>query len=102
MAARPGLYSRRTRPEDIGGTAMKRAFVARLAWLVVISSALQAGAAAAQTTAGIRGKVIDEQGAGIPNVKIDMEFQGESRQKITKTQQTDKKGAFVRMGIPSG
>src|SRR5262249_3049743 len=78
-----------------------KALVRRLA-TPVAAAALLAPAALAQTTAGIRGKVVDEQGAGIPGVKIDMEFQGESRQKITKTQQTDKKGAFVRMGIPSG
>lgn len=53
-------------------------------------------------TAGVRGKVVDEQGQGVPDVKIDMEFLGESRQKITKTQNTDKKGGFVRMGVPQG
>jgi Tfp pilus assembly protein PilF len=55
-----------------------------------------------RTTAGVRGTVVDEKGAGVPGVQIDMEFLGESRQKITRTQQTDKKGGFVRMGIPDG
>jgi len=34
--------------------------------------------AAAQTkvTGGVRGKVVDEQGAGVPDVKIDMDFLG--------------------------
>jgi Flp pilus assembly protein TadD len=65
---------------------------------------LLAPPAGAQTrvTAGVRGKVVDEQGAPVPDVKIDMEFLGESRQKIAKMQQTDKKGAFVRMGLPDG
>ena len=31
-----------------------------------------------------------------------MEYLGNSRQKITKTQQTDKKGGFVRMGLAEG
>jgi tetratricopeptide (TPR) repeat protein len=53
-------------------------------------------------TAGVRGKVVDEKGQGVPDVKIDMEFLGETRQKITKTQTTDKKGGFVRMGVPDG
>ena len=54
------------------------------------------------TTAGIRGKVLDEAGNGIPGVRLDMEFEGESRTKITKSQETDKRGGFVRMGIPDG
>ena len=53
-------------------------------------------------TAGVRGKVVDEKGLGVGEVKIDMEFLGESRQKVTKTQNTDKKGQFVRMGLPDG
>jgi len=63
-----------------------------------------APSAGAQTrvTGGVRGKVVDEQGAGVPDVKVDMEFLGESRQKIAKTQQTDKKGGFVRMGLADG
>ena len=63
--------------------------------------ALPAGAQT-RVTGGIRGRVVDEQGAGVPDVKIDMEYLGESRQKITKTQQTDKKGGFVRMGLAEG
>jgi Flp pilus assembly protein TadD len=63
-----------------------------------------APSAGAQTrvTGGVRGKVVDEQGAGVPDVKVDMDFLGESRVKIAKTQQTDKKGGFVRMGMPDG
>jgi tetratricopeptide (TPR) repeat protein len=57
---------------------------------------------AQRTTGGVRGRVIDEQGAGLPDVTVDMEFLGESRQKITKTQTTDKKGGFIRMGVPDG
>jgi Flp pilus assembly protein TadD len=65
---------------------------------------LLAPSAGTQTrvTGGVRGKVVDEQGAGVPDVKVDMDFLGESRQKIAKTQQTDKKGGFVRMGLAEG
>src|SRR5258708_17987490 len=55
-----------------------------------------------RVTAGLRGKVVDEQGKGIEGVTLDMEFKGESRLKIAKTQVTDKKGGFVRMGVPGG
>ena len=52
--------------------------------------------------ATVRGKVVDEAGGPIPDVKIEMEFKGESRQKIVKTVVTDKKGGFVRAGLPGG
>lgn len=83
---------------------MNRAVFARRAAALGLFAALAAAPASAQTrmTAGIRGKVVDEQGQGIPEVKLDMEFLGSSRQKITKTQTTDKKGGFVRMGVPDG
>lgn len=63
---------------------------------------LLGGGLPAQTTAGVRGKVIDEQGQPIEGVKLDFDYKGESRVKITKSQTTDKKGGFVRMGIPAG
>src|SRR3989442_8813512 len=85
---------------------MTRRFVrhAILPAVAVGAASWAAPPAGAQTkvTAGVRGRVVDEQGAGVPDVKIDMEYLGESRQKITKTQQTDKKGGFVRMGLPDG
>ncbi len=52
--------------------------------------------------ATVRGKVVDEAGSPVPEVKIEMEFKGESRQKIVKTVVTDKKGGFVRAGLPGG
>lgn len=64
--------------------------------------ALVHGAASAAPTAGLRGRVIDKAGKPLEGVKMDMEFKGESRVKITKSQLTDKKGGFVRMGIPDG
>lgn len=77
------------------GSAVALAF----AGLVILEPPLRAQT---NTTAGLRGKVVDEHGAVIPGVKIDFEFEGESRVKITKTQLTDKKGAFVRVGLPGG
>lgn len=53
-------------------------------------------------TAGIRGRVLDEAGLGIVDVKLDFEFLGESRVKVTSSTKSDKKGGFVRMGIPDG
>jgi len=74
-----------------------------LAALALGSAGLVATPArAARTTAGVRGNVIDEQGAAVADVKIDMEFLGESRQKVTRSQATDKKGGFVRIGVPDG
>lgn len=83
---------------------MSHRFVRDLLSLLVAGGVCVAAPAAAQTrvTGGVRGKVVDEQGAGVPDVKIDMDFLGESRVKIAKTQQTDKKGGFVRMGMSEG
>jgi len=88
------------------GALMIRRFVHHVTSLAVgiVAAVLLAPPAGAQTkvTGGVRGRVVDERGAGVPDVKIDMEYLGESRQKITKTQQTDKKGGFVRMGLAEG
>jgi tetratricopeptide (TPR) repeat protein len=82
---------------------MMRIVVRMLALIVVTATFSHTPRAAAQNTmAGVRGKVVDEKGAPLDGVKIDMEFQGESRQKITKSQLTDKKGGYVRMGITPG
>ena len=58
--------------------------------------------AAQAQLATVRGKVVDEGGKPLPEVKIEMEFKGESRQKIVKTVVTDKKGGFVRAGLSAG
>ena len=55
-----------------------------------------------RTTAGVRGKVVDEQGRGLDAVTLDMEFKGEGRLKVTKSQVTDHKGSYVRMGLHGG
>jgi Flp pilus assembly protein TadD len=79
--------------------ALASAVALALLALVALDSPLRAQT---NTTAGVRGKVVDEKGVPIPGVKIDFEFKGESRVKVTKSQLTDKKGAFVRVGIPGG
>jgi len=84
---------------------MQRALFAGSALVLALggAAAFSPGAhAQTKTTAGIRGKVVDEEGKPLDAVKIDFEFKGESRQKITKSQLTDKKGGFVRVGIPGG
>jgi Tfp pilus assembly protein PilF len=84
---------------------MQRSLVTQPVVVLALGAALSLSPAAwAQTkvTAGIRGKVVDEKGEPLPAVKIDFEFTGESRQKITKSQLTDKKGGFVRVGVPGG
>ena len=52
--------------------------------------------------ATVRGKVLDESGQPLAAVNVEMEFKGESRQKIVKTVVTDKKGGYVRSGLASG
>src|SRR5262245_40392802 len=87
-----------------GGTTMvthgHAAQARRLGGAAVLMALLASPLLAA--SAGIRGRVIDEAGQGIADVKMDFEFLGESRVKVTKSQLTDKKGGFVRMGIPDG
>jgi cytochrome c-type biogenesis protein CcmH/NrfG len=52
--------------------------------------------------ASVRGSVVDEQGAPLPGVQVEMEFLGETRQKIVKKLTADKKGVFVRVGVTPG
>lgn len=60
-------------------------------------------AALAQLDASqVRGTVVDTQGQPLAGVAVEMEFKGESRAKIVRTVQTDKKGSFVRVGMKAG
>ncbi len=70
--------------------------------LLLGSGLLAAAPAAYAQVATARGKVVDEAGTPVADVKIEMEFKGESRQKIVKSMVTDKKGGFVRAGLPGG
>jgi tetratricopeptide (TPR) repeat protein len=56
----------------------------------------------AQSVTTLRGKVLDDQGRPLPGVTVEMEFRGESRQKIVKTVVTDKKGGWIRTGLLAG
>jgi Flp pilus assembly protein TadD len=64
--------------------------------------ALPVAAHAQLDAAQIRGSVIDEKGAPLPGVAVEMKFKGESRVPIVKTATTDKKGGFVRVGLKGG
>src|SRR5712691_3990221 len=75
---------------------MKRVTVPLLALLCLVPRA------GYSQMATIRGLVLDDNGKPVPDVKVEMEFKGESRQKIVKTVTTDKKGGFVRAGLLSG
>ncbi len=82
---------------------MNRSLVTTRVVVLALGAALALSPAAwAQTkiTAGMRGKVVDEKGQPIPAVKVDFEFTGESRQKITKTQLTRQEGRLRPRGPP--
>lgn len=79
--------------------------IRRVSGALIVGAALLFGPstpAVFAASAGVRGRVIDESGQALADVKLDFEFLGESRVKVTKSQLTDKKGGFVRMGIPDG
>jgi Flp pilus assembly protein TadD len=60
------------------------------------------GAADAQETATVRGTVVDDNGQPVPEVAVEFQYKGESRQKITRSTVSDKKGHYIRSGIRSG
>jgi tetratricopeptide (TPR) repeat protein len=81
---------------------MKRSPLLLTAGLSVLVALAAPAHGQTRVTAGVRGKVVDEQGKGIDGVTLDMEYKGESRVPIKKSQTTDKKGGYVRMGVPGG
>jgi tetratricopeptide (TPR) repeat protein len=73
--------------------------------LALLVLALAAGRIPADATvefATLRGKVFDADRKPLADVQIAFEFKGESRVKIMKNAATDKKGGFVRAGLPGG
>jgi tetratricopeptide (TPR) repeat protein len=72
--------------------------------LLALAFALQTPppAFAVMELATVRGKVVDQDGNGVPDVKIVFDFTGESRVKISKEVVSDKKGGFVRAGLTAG
>jgi tetratricopeptide (TPR) repeat protein len=75
---------------------MKRLFVAAslLACLVL------SGAEARAQTGTARGKVLDEQGQPLQDVKVELEFLGGVTRKFET--KTNKKGEFTQVGLPGG
>src|SRR5215468_293325 len=47
-----------------------------------------------------RGKVVDEKGVGIPDVKVVIEFQGGVTRKYET--KSNKKGEYIQVGMPPG
>ncbi len=73
--------------------------------LALLVLALTAGRIPAHATvefATLRGKVLDPDKKPIADVQIAFEFKGESRVKVMKNAVSDKKGGFVRAGLPGG
>jgi tetratricopeptide (TPR) repeat protein len=79
-----------------------RSFSISLLLLAALAVALAAPAPVAAQTAGVRGQVVDENGEPMKGVKITFEFLGETRGKREWTQDSDKSGGFIRVGLPSG
>jgi Flp pilus assembly protein TadD len=52
--------------------------------------------------AQIRGSVVDDKGAPLSGVSVELKYKGETRVPIVKTATTDKKGGFVRVGLKGG
>ncbi len=78
---------------------MKR--ICLLAAAAGASIAISWTAPASAQTSGVRGVVTDEQGQPIPEVTIEIQYQG-AGPKRAYTQKTNKKGGFVRIGMPDG
>src|SRR5262245_9311899 len=76
---------------------MKRALFA--GGLVACLALFSSTTALAQTGSS-RGKVVDEKGQGIPEVKVTIEFQGGVTRKYET--KTNKRGEFIQVGMPPG
>jgi Flp pilus assembly protein TadD len=68
----------------------------------LLSLLLPAAARAQLDRSTVRGQVVDEAGQPLAGVKIEIEYKGESRQKIVKKMTSDKKGAYIYMGLLPG
>jgi Flp pilus assembly protein TadD len=81
---------------------MKRTSSFLSACVGVLGLLVASGAHAQIERSTVRGLVVDEQGQPLPGVAVALEFKGESRQKILKKTITDKKGAFIYVGLTPG
>ena len=77
---------------------MKRVYVA--AALVAAGLLLTADAGWAQSTGAVRGRVVDEKGAPLPEALINLDFQGGVTRKFDT--KTNKKGEFTQVGLVPG
>jgi tetratricopeptide (TPR) repeat protein len=77
---------------------MKRVYVA--ATLVAAGLLLTADAGWAQSTGAVRGRVVDEKGAPLPEALINLDFQGGVTRKFDT--KTNKKGEYTQVGLVPG
>jgi Flp pilus assembly protein TadD len=78
---------------------MKRAF--RLIAPVALVIALGLPTPSAAQTSQVRGIVVDEAGQPLPDITVEFQYVGEGPKK-TYTVKTNKKGGYVRVGLPAG
>ena len=69
--------------------------------VAALAMVLSAPAPAGAQSSMVRGKVVDENGAPMKDVQVEIKYVGEGPEKIYK-QETDNKGGFIRVGMPSG
>ena len=77
---------------------MKRVYVA--AALVAAGLLLTADAGWAQSTGAVRGRVVDEKGAPLPEALVNLDYQGGVTRKFDT--KTNKKGEFTQVGLVPG
>src|SRR5262249_13186855 len=58
------------------------------------------GTGFAQSTGAVRGRVVDEKGAAVPEAQVTLEFQGGVTRKFDT--KTNKKGEFTQVGLTPG
>jgi Flp pilus assembly protein TadD len=83
---------------------MKRSLTTTAAAAFALTALLAPTPSPAQsrTTGGVRGKVVDEAGQPIEGVRLDLEFKGETRRPLAYFVVSNKKGGFIRTGLPGG
>jgi Flp pilus assembly protein TadD len=80
---------------------MKRSSYFIAAAALALAGSLAPAPADAQQVAQVRGTVVDEQGQPVPDVNVELKYTGEGP-KHTYNVKTNKKGGFIRVGLPPG